>query len=100
MNKIFLFFYNIFENYIHLKRVKSFLSKNISLHDPIIFDVGSHKGKLAGLMNDLYNNALVYCFEPNEQLHKNIKAKNKLLFIFFTTYNCLSKFKFLNTLFH
>ncbi len=77
MNKIFLFFYNIFENYIHLKRVKFFLSKNVSLQYPIIFDVGSHQGKLASLMNDLYNNALIHCFEPNEQLNKNLKSIGK-----------------------
>jgi FkbM family methyltransferase len=73
MNKIFLFFYNLFENYIHLHRIKVFLTKNVFLKDPIIFDIGSHKGKVVNLMNNLYKNALVYCFEPNELLNTNLK---------------------------
>jgi len=73
MNKIFLFFYNFFENYIHLHRIKVFLTKNVFLKDPIIFDIGSHKGKVVSLMNNLYKNALVYCFEPNELLNTNLK---------------------------
>ncbi len=77
MNRIFLFFYNLFENYIHLRKIKLFLSKNVVLKKPIIFDVGSHKGKLASLMNDLYKNSLVYCFEPNELLNNNLKKNGK-----------------------
>jgi FkbM family methyltransferase len=73
MNKIFLFFYNLFENYIHLHRIKVFLTKNVFLKDPIIFDIGSHKGKVVSLMNNIYKNALVYCFEPNELLNTNLK---------------------------
>ena len=52
MKNLFLFFYNFFENYIHLRRIKGFLSRKVILNDPIIFDVGSHKGKLAKLMHD------------------------------------------------
>lgn len=82
MNRIFLFFYNLFENYIHLRKIKLFLSQNVALKDPIIFDVGSHKGKLAGLMNDLYKNSLVYCFEPNELLNKNLKKNGKNIYVY------------------
>ncbi len=81
MNKIFLFFYNLFENYIHLKKIKLFLSKNVTLKDPIIFDVGSHKGKLVSLMNNLYKNALVYCFEPNELFNKNLEKNGKNIYV-------------------
>ena len=63
----------MFENYIHLHRIKVFLTKNVFLKDPIIFDIGSHKGKVVSLMNNLYKNALVYCFEPNELLNTNLK---------------------------
>ena len=81
MNKIFLFFYNLFENYIHLMKIKLFLSKNVILEDPIIFDVGSHKGKLVSLMNNLYKNALVYCFEPYELFNKDLKKNGKNIFV-------------------
>ena len=73
MNKIFLFFYNFFENYIHLHKIKVFLTKNVFLKDPIIFDIGSHKGKVVSLLNNIYKNALFYCFEPNELLNTNLK---------------------------
>ena len=83
MKKLFLFFYNFFENYIHLWRIKIFLSRNITLKDPIIFDIGSHKGKIVRLMNNLYVNSLIYCFEPNKLMNpflkkigKNIKVYN------------------------
>ena len=72
MKYLFLFFYNFFDNYIHLRRIKSFLSKKVILNDPIIFDVGSHKGKLAKLMNDIYENAIIYCFEPNKSMNDNL----------------------------
>ena len=83
MKKLFLLFYNFFENYIHLWRIKIFLSRNIILKDPIIFDIGSHKGKIVRLMNNLYVNSLIYCFEPNKfmnpilkKIGKNIKVYN------------------------
>ena len=82
MNRIFLFFYNLFENYIHLRKIKLFLSKNVVLNKPIIFDVGSHKGKLASLMNDLYKNSLVYCFEPNELLNNNLKKNGENIYVY------------------
>ena len=83
MKRLFLFFYNLFENYIHLWRINFFLSRNVILNDPIIFDIGSHKGKIVKLMNDLYKNSLIYCFEPNKLMNpilkkvgKNIKVYN------------------------
>ena len=73
MKNLFLFFYNFFENYIHLRRIKAFLSRKVILNDPIIFDVGSHEGKLVKLMNNLYENATIYCFEPNKSMNDDLK---------------------------
>ena len=73
MKNLFLFFYNFFENYIHLRRIKGFLSRKVILNDPIIFDVGSHKGKLSKLMQDIYENAIIYCFEPNKSMNDALK---------------------------
>ena len=84
MKNLFLFFYNFFENYIHLKRIKGFLSKKVELNDPIIFDVGSHKGKLAKLMYDLYKNAAIYCFEPNKSMNDDLKKIGNNIKV----YNC------------
>ena len=84
MKNLFLFFYNFFENYIHLKRIKGFLSKKVELNDPIIFDVGSHKGKLAKLMYDLYKNAVIYCFEPNKSMNDDLKKIGNNIKV----YNC------------
>ena len=83
MKQLFLFFYNFFENHVHLRRIKSFLSRYVVLNDPVIFDIGAHKGKVVKLMNDLYGNPLIYCFEPNKLMNpilkkigKNIKVYN------------------------
>ena len=77
MKKLFLLFYNLVENYVHLRRIKVFLSKNVLLKKPIIFDVGSHKGKIAKLLNYLYKNASIYCFEPNRTMNKSLKKIGK-----------------------
>ena len=77
MKKLFLLFYNFFEDYYHLKRIKTFLSRKVFLKEPIIFDVGSHEGKLVKLMKDLYKNAIIYCFEPNKSMNSSLKNRKK-----------------------
>ena len=77
MKKLFLLFYNFFEDYYHLKRIKTFLSRKVFLKEPIIFDVGSHEGKLVKLMKDLYKNAIIYCFEPNKSMNSSLKKIGK-----------------------
>ncbi len=77
MKKLFLIFYNFFEDYYHLTKIKHFLRANIFFKKPIIFDIGAHKGKLTNLFYSIYNKALIYCFEPNETLHRYFKARNK-----------------------
>ena len=77
MKNLFLIFYNFFEDYIHLRRIKVFLSRKVFLKKPIIFDVGSHEGKLVKLMNDLYENATIYCFEPNKSMNGSLKKVGK-----------------------
>ncbi len=73
MKNLFLLFYNFFENYVHLKRIEEFLSRKVLLKDPIIFDIGSHKGKIVKLINNIYKNAIIYCFEPNISMNNNLK---------------------------
>ena len=60
MKQLFLIFYHFFDNYVHLRRIKFFLSKNVILDDPVIFDIGSHKGKIVKLRNVIrtYNNSI------------------------------------------
>lgn len=77
MKQLFLFFYNFFENFIHLWRIKFFLSRNVILSKPIIFDIGSHKGKIVNLMKNLYVNSVIYCFEPNKLMNPNLKKIGK-----------------------
>tara|TARA_B100000787_G_C16166821_1_gene284335 strand:- start:54 stop:752 length:699 start_codon:yes stop_codon:yes gene_type:complete len=76
MKYIFLIFYNFWENFFHLPRIKKFIKKNIFLKKPIIFDVGSHEGKVTKLFFNLYRNAKIYCFEPNKLLVQKIKKNN------------------------
>ena len=82
MKYIFLLFYNFFENFIHLKRIKVFLSEKVFLKKPIIFDIGSHEGKLVKLMNALYENAIIYCFEPNKSMNSSLKKIGNNIKIF------------------
>lgn len=77
MKKLFLLFYNFIENYVHLRRIKKFLMNNIFFKNPVIFDIGSHQGKIATLMNHIYKNAKIYCFEPNKFMNKNLKKIGK-----------------------
>ena len=49
------------------------LWKKIVFDKLIIFDVGSHQGKMTRLFRDLYNDARIYCFEPNVKIVKFLK---------------------------
>ena len=82
MKNLFLLFYNFFENYIHLKRIRRFLSRKVFLKEPIIFDVGSHEGKVVKLMNNQYKNAKIYCFEPNKLMNSTLKKVGKNIKVF------------------
>lgn len=82
MKQLFLIFYHFFDNYVHLRRIKFFLSKNVILNDPVIFDIGSHKGKIVKLMDDLYDNSLIYCFEPNKLMNPILKKIGKNIKVF------------------
>ena len=73
MKNLFLFFIISLKIIFILEESKGFLSKKVILNDPIIFDVGSHKGKLAKLMHDIYENAIIYCFEPNKSMNDDLK---------------------------
>ena len=53
---------------------------------PIIFDVGSHEGKITSLLNNLYKNSKIYCFEPNRKLIEKNKGKNLKKNIVFFNY--------------
>ena len=66
MRLLFLIFYHICDNFIHIKRIKRFMKKKIIFDKPIIFDVGAHQGKMTNLFSILYKDAKIYCFEPNK----------------------------------
>ena len=82
MKTLFLYFYNLIEDNFHLWRIKRFLSRHIFLKDPIIFDIGSHRGKLTKLMNELYANSSMYCFEPNESMNLSLQKIGKNVKVF------------------
>ena len=82
MKNLFLFFYNLIEDNFHLWRIKRFLSSHIFLKNPIIFDVGSHRGKLVKLMNDVYESSSLYCFEPNKSMNFSLKKIGKNVKVF------------------
>ncbi len=77
MKFFFLLYYNFVEDFFHLIRIKIFLS-NIKFNKPVIFDIGSHKGKLTKFFLNIYKDARVYCFEPNKKALDILKSiKNK-----------------------
>ena len=82
MKIIFLFFYNFFENFFHLVRIKKFIKKNIHLTNPTIFDIGAHKGKLSKMFHEVYEDSSIYCFEPNIFLHKYIEKVSQNIKIY------------------
>ena len=82
MKIVFLSFYNFFEKFFHLVRIKRFIKKNIHLTNPIIFDIGAHKGKLSKMFHEVYVDSSIYCFEPNIYLHKYIKKVNQNIKIY------------------
>ena len=84
MKSLFLLFYNFTEDYLYLKKIKKFLDNNIFLSKPIIFDVGSHQGKMTNLFKSVYNDAKIYCFEPNKSFNSSIKKIGKNISI----HNC------------
>ena len=43
----------------------------------VFIDIGSHQGKIAILMNQIYKNASIYCFEPNKSMNKKLKKIGK-----------------------
>ena len=64
MKSLFLLFYNFTEDYLYLKNQK-FLDNNIFLSKPIIFDVGSHQGKMTNLFKSVYNDAKYFLNQTN-----------------------------------
>lgn len=82
MKFIFLFLYNFIENNYHLKRIEKFFFSNVALKKPIIFDVGSHKGKMTHLFLKIYKDANFYCFEPNKIFNKRIRKISKKIKLF------------------
>jgi len=82
MKNIFLLFYNFIENNFHLKRIENFFLRKIPLKKPIIFDVGSHKGKMTNLFLKIYKNANFYCFEPNKIFNSKIRKLSKKIRLF------------------
>lgn len=82
MKFIFLLLYNFIENNYHLKRIEKFFFSHVPLKKPIIFDVGSHKGKMTHLFLKIYKDANFYCFEPNKIFNKKIRKISKRIKLF------------------
>ncbi len=55
-----------FENLLNLK----------TYDEPIIFDVGAHKGESIIFFREIFQNAQIYCFEPNPDSLKQVKKMN------------------------
>lgn len=41
------------------------IRKACTINDPIIFDVGTHKGETAKIFKELFRDCKIHCFEPN-----------------------------------
>jgi len=83
MKYLFLIYYNLVEKYIHFKRIKIFFKNNTTLKKPVIFDVGAYKGDTAKLFSKIFNQAKIFCFEPNFNLFKILlKLKSNRVNVF------------------
>lgn len=58
----------------YYNEIKRFFS-----NEPIVFDVGAHVGETAALYNNIFENAKIYNFEPNQKFFKKLKENIKFL---------------------
>ena len=68
-----------FENFSREIVIKNVVKKE----DPICFDVGAHIGESVVFFNKLFNNPLIYSFEPSPksfEILKNNNYKNNICF--------------------
>ena len=61
-----------FENYSREIVIKNIVKKE----NPICFDIGAHIGESVLYFNKLFNNPLIYSFEPSPKSFKILKNNN------------------------
>ena len=73
-----ILFFDIIDKYLHQKKIKKFLKKQISEIDTFV-DVGSHKGTYTDLILNNFNPKKILMFEPQNNIFKFLlkKYKNK-----------------------
>jgi len=88
-NKVFYDSFNkdeFFKNLLNLDHDSS----------PVIFDVGAHKGESAIFFREIFQDAQIFCFEPNPNAAKHIEdikhRKNKIFNIALSDYNGIGNF--------
>jgi len=70
--KIIQFLLNINENIFFYPKLKNFYKKIIKVNNPVIIDVGANNGQTIRFFLRLFPNAVIYSFEPNPRLYKNL----------------------------
>ncbi len=73
-----ILFFDIIDKYLHQKKIKKFLKKQISEIDTFV-DVGSHKGTYTDLILNNFNPKKILMFEPQNNIFKFLlkKYRNK-----------------------
>ena len=80
LNKIFIFFFNIFINLIDLrgkKKIINFFKKRFDKNYLTIIDVGAHKGETIDIFYKNFNINKIFAFEANPLMFDKIKKKVK-----------------------
>jgi FkbM family methyltransferase len=70
--QIIQFLLSINENIFFYPKLKKFYKKVIKVSNPVIIDVGANNGQTIRFFLHLFSNAIIYSFEPNPRLYKNL----------------------------
>lgn len=68
---------HINENIFFYPKLKKIYQKIISTESPVILDVGSNKGQSIDFFLNIYPDSIIYGFEPNERLARDLAIKYK-----------------------
>tara|TARA_S200000501_G_scaffold361755_1_gene390403 strand:+ start:2332 stop:3027 length:696 start_codon:yes stop_codon:yes gene_type:complete len=74
VEKFLSYIIDLIDKYYHQKKINNFL---IGLNLKRIFDVGAHKGEFLENILSLKKKSVIYCFEPQSSIFKNLKSKFK-----------------------
>lgn len=73
--KLIQFLIDINEKLIFYPRLTKFYRKQVTVHKPILLDVGANKGQTTDFFLKLFPEAQIFAFEPNPRLYQVLKKK-------------------------